>query len=145
MAAPTEAARPEVAAEVAVAPCPVAAAVVEVAAAAQPVAAAARVAAAAVKAAVVEVVAAARRRRRVRRHQRRRRRLLVRLHAVGDVEEHELEHLLLRRQRRVGLALGRERQRCSSLGGVAFATWKSLNSTRPHCMAAGVPTGVLKV
>ena len=26
-----------------------------------------------------------------------------------------------------------------------FATWKSLNTTRPHCDAAGEPTGVLKV
>ncbi len=26
-----------------------------------------------------------------------------------------------------------------------FATWKSLNSTRPHCIASGVPTGVLNV
>jgi hypothetical protein len=26
-----------------------------------------------------------------------------------------------------------------------FATWKSLNSTRPHCMASGVPIGVLNV
>ena len=24
-------------------------------------------------------------------------------------------------------------------------TWKSLNSTRPHCAASGVPTGVLNV
>src|SRR4051812_49175611 len=27
----------------------------------------------------------------------------------------------------------------------ASLTWKSLNSTRPHCCAPGVPTGVLKV